>query len=147
MLNIELKNSFFSYEGMEEKILALVKERALDENIIYSSFSPKSMAWIKQLNPRAHTALLGGAVSDLYWKYRNVSGAEALHPHINGMDVDPKLLRESGMSVRAWMTAPLYTDKKNGAVEKILSESDIADYKKMGITDIFMNNPEKYLRS
>ena len=145
LLNIELKNSYFAYEGMEEKILKLVEERGINESIIYSSFSMKSIAWVKRLNPKAHTALLGGAVSDLYWRYREIADAEALHPHIGGMDVDPILLRQSGMPIRAWMGAPLYTDKIKGADEMILSDVDLMGFREKGITDIFVNNPEKHL--
>lgn len=156
LLNIELKNSFFAYEGMEQKILKLVEERGLNENIVYSSFSIKSMTWIKQLNPKAHTGLLGGAVSDLYWRYRKPSGAEALHPIIGGMDVDPQLLRESSMPIRAWMKAPLFTNKiaqqgKNLESKSIKDEDspiiNKTELRAKGITDIFVNEPEKYLVS
>ena len=153
LLNIELKNSFFSYEGMEEKILKLVEERGLNENIVYSSFSIKSMTWIKQLNPKAHTGILGGAVSDLYWRYRETSNADALHPIIDGMDVDPKLLKESGMPIRAWMIAPLFSNRidrvaDGGAnLHKNISTqlTDVNKLSKLGITDIFVNEPEKHL--
>ncbi len=153
-LNIELKNSFFSYEGLEEKILRLIDERELNDNIVYSSFSIKSMAWLKLLNPKAHTGLLGGAVSDLYWKYRKVCGAEALHPVVSGMDVDPELLRKSGMPVRAWMREALFTDRVKfssdvcaSAAYKNLSAppADVGELRKLGITDIIVNEPEKYL--
>lgn len=138
LLNIELKNSFFSYEGMEEKILQLVDERGLSESIVYSSFSIKSIAWIRALGPKAHTAILGGAVSDLYWKINPCCKAGALHPAVGGMDVEPKLLRENGLPVRAWMSAPLYPDK---------SEAPVVDQQRLselGVTDIFVNDPERY---
>ena len=38
-VNIELKNSVFFYEGMEEKVIALVKDLGMEEQIIYSSFN------------------------------------------------------------------------------------------------------------
>ena len=147
-LNIELKNSFFSYEGMEEQILRLVDERGVNDNIIYSSFSIKSMLWLKKLNPLAHVGILGGAVSDLYWKYRNVSEADALHPIIDGMDVEPRLLKESEMPIRAWMRAPLYTNRKNEEAQKMRENMVINEQELMakGITDIFVNEPETILR-
>lgn len=152
-LNIELKNSFFSYEGLEEKILRLIDERELNESIVYSSFSLKSMTWLKHLNPKAHTGILGGAVSDLYWRYRKVSDAEALHPIVDGMDVEPRLLRESGMPIRAWMRAPLFMDRieKESTWETIILKdlstplADTGELKKLGITDVFVNEPGKYL--
>ena len=44
-INIELKNSNVRYEGMEQKILDLVQEMGLENNIIYSSFLPESMGF------------------------------------------------------------------------------------------------------
>ncbi len=157
MLNIELKNSFFSYEGMEEKILKVIEERGLNDHIVYSSFSIKSVAWIKKMNPKAHTGILGGAVSDLYWKYRSISSAEALHPIIDGMDVEPGLLRESGMPIRAWMRAPLFTDRldakhfESATGEITINEEvncptpNVDELGQMGITDLFVNNPQTVL--
>ncbi len=148
LLNIELKNSFFSYERMEEKIIKIIEERGLNENIVYSSFSIKSMAWIKKLNPKAHTAILGGAVSDLYWRYRNLCDVEALHPIVGGMDVEPKLLKQSGMPIRAWMRAPLFTDRAKMCGEETKEEIvNTSELQAKGITDIFVNEPEKYLKS
>ena len=40
LINIELKNSRERYDGMEDMILALVKEQGLEKNIVYSSFNP-----------------------------------------------------------------------------------------------------------
>ena len=39
MVNIELKNSICFYPGMEEKILKLVKEMHMEDQLIYSSFN------------------------------------------------------------------------------------------------------------
>ena len=160
LLNIELKNGFFAYGGMEEMIVKLIDERGLNDNIVYSSFSAKSIALIRQLNPKACTGLLGGAVSDLYWKYRHVCGADALHPIIDGMDVEPRLLRESGMPIRAWMRAPLFSERitrlggasgKENSITKAgdagVPIADIAGLKAKGVTDLFVNEPEKYLSS
>ena len=38
MINIELKTSVFNYPGIEEKIVALVDEMGVKDNIVYSSF-------------------------------------------------------------------------------------------------------------
>lgn|GEM_PF-902236 len=145
LLNIELKNSFFSYEGMEEKILKLIEERGLNGNIVYSSFSIKSMAWIKQLNSMAHTALLSGAISETYWTRREVSKAEALHPIIDAIDVDFKLLKESGMPIRAWMRGPLYPNKYPECIIGTAEKLNIEKLREKSITDIFVNDPENFL--
>ncbi len=56
--NIELKTSVFEYEGIEEKLIAMVKEYGLEEQIWYSSFNHYTIANIKKLMPEAKCGLL-----------------------------------------------------------------------------------------
>ena len=56
--NIELKTSYFEYEGIEEKLIAMVKEFGLEDQIWYSSFNHYTIARIKKLMPEAKCGLL-----------------------------------------------------------------------------------------
>lgn len=56
--NIELKTSYFEYEGIEEKLIAMVKEFGLEYQIWYSSFNHYTVARIKKLMPEAKCGLL-----------------------------------------------------------------------------------------
>lgn len=56
--NIELKTSVFEYEGIEEKLIAMVKEFGLEDQIWYSSFNHYTIAKIKKLMPEAKCGLL-----------------------------------------------------------------------------------------
>ena len=56
--NIELKTSYFEYEGIEEKLIAMVKEFGLEDQIWYSSFNQYTVARIKKLMPEAKCGLL-----------------------------------------------------------------------------------------
>lgn len=56
--NIELKTSYFEYEGIEEKLIAMVKEFGLVDQIWYSSFNHYTVARIKKLMPEAKCGLL-----------------------------------------------------------------------------------------
>ena len=56
--NIELKTSYFEYEGIEEKLFAMVKEFGLADQIWYSSFNHYTVARIKKLMPEAKCGLL-----------------------------------------------------------------------------------------
>lgn len=56
--NIELKTGVFEYEGIEEKLIAMVKEYGLEDQIWYSSFNHYTIAKIKQLMPEAKCGLL-----------------------------------------------------------------------------------------
>ena len=49
--NIELKNRRIPYEGMEELILQMIRERDLSDRIIFSSFNHDSVNKLKQLAP------------------------------------------------------------------------------------------------
>lgn len=56
--NIELKTSYFEYEGIEETLIAMVKEFGLEDQIWYSSFNHYTVARIKKLMPEAKCGLL-----------------------------------------------------------------------------------------
>ena len=58
MVNIELKNSICFYPGMEGKILKLVKEMNMEDQLIYSSFNHYSLLQLKQLDDHVQTGIL-----------------------------------------------------------------------------------------
>lgn len=49
--NIELKNGIFWYEGMEEKVIAMIREYGLEERVILSSFNHRSVMKCKAPAP------------------------------------------------------------------------------------------------
>lgn len=136
-LNIELKNSIFPYEGMEEKIIELVHRKGLQDSIIYSSFYARSVERVKEIVPNAKTGVLDTKVSDCLYKLMGGCKADALHPFWRGMDLPAERIR--GFTVRAWFSGHLYPEAPTGG------RLDLAKLEKMGITDVFLNEPEKYL--
>lgn len=136
-LNIELKNSVYPYEGMEEKIINLVHKRGLQDSIVYSTFYAKSLEIIKQLDSNAKLAILDFKVSDCLYKLKGGCGATALHPFWHGMDLSAEILNK--YTVRAWMSGHLFPEKPTG------SKLDLGLLEKSGITDIIMNEPERYV--
>lgn len=137
-LNIELKNSIYPYEGMEEKIVELVHKRGLQNSIVYSTFYAKSLEKVKVLDPTAELAILDGKVSDCLYKMKGGCGAVALHPFWRGMDLFKEDLK--GISVRAWMSGHLYPEKPTG------NKLDFNSLEEKGITDIILNEPEAYIK-
>ncbi len=137
MLNIELKNSIIPYEGMEEKILEYIHSRGLGKQVVYSSFYAKSLEKIREMDGEASIGVLDGRVSDCLYKLKGC-GADALHPFWQGMDLPAKRLQ--GYSVRAWFTGHLYPEKPTGTL------LDLAELEKKGITDVFLNEAERYLQ-
>lgn len=136
-LNIELKNSVFPYEGMEKKVIELVHRYGLQKHVVYSSFYALSLERIKSLDPGAETGILDTKVSDCLYKLKGGCGADALHPFWKGIDVPKEKLE--GYSVRAWLAGHLYPEKPTG------NRLNLKTLEQKGITDVFLNEPEKYI--
>lgn len=141
LLNVELKNSIVPYNGMEEKIVSLVEQYEFQGQVIYSSFYTKSLAKIHKLDPGASVGILDTKVSDCFYKgrgcFNDATVQVALHPSRRGMDLTKEQL--CGQTVRAWLAGHLYPEKPTGA------ELDLQGLEGLGITDVFLNEPERYL--
>lgn len=136
-LNIELKNSVFPFEGMEEKIIELVHRRGIQNSIVYSSFSALSIERIRNLDSDVEAGILDVKVSDCLYKLKGGCGANTLHPFWRGMDLTKEQV--AGYPVRAWFTGHLYPEKSTGNL------LDLRELERQGITDVFLNEPERYL--
>lgn len=136
-LNIELKNGVYPYEGMEEKIIALVHKRGLQDAVVYSSFYARSLERVRALDAEAEIGILDRRVSDCLYKAKGGCGAAALHPFWRGMDLPAEELK--GYTVRAWLSGHLYPEKPTG------TRLDLSALERQGITDVILNEPEAYL--
>jgi glycerophosphoryl diester phosphodiesterase len=58
ILNIELKNGVFLYPGMEEKVIAAVREWGMTDRVVISSFNHYSLAYCHSLAPEIRTGIL-----------------------------------------------------------------------------------------
>ncbi|MCR4611988.1 MAG: Gfo/Idh/MocA family oxidoreductase [Lachnospiraceae bacterium] len=142
ILNIELKNSVYPYEGMEQKVIDLVKEYGLQENIVYSSFNHDSLAIVKEIDPAAETATLDSDMLNCIEGMIRV-GADGVHPSSNGMIINMdtvERIKEAEIPVRMWNhVEPLFGDTKR------LKECDLDKYAVMGADVIMTNVPDMYL--
>ena len=141
LINIELKNSVIRYEGMEEKVIELVSEYGLEENIVYSSFLPESMRLVKELAPYAKTGILGMNAEQCRLEAIQMD-ADAIHPWIGGLSVDAEEIKKVlGMPVRAWNgEEPFFGQTRQ------LKERHLEKYAIFGVTDMITNVPEIYLK-
>ena len=140
LINIELKNNKNRYEGMEKKILAMVKRYELEPYVIYSSFRAESMGLLKELDSTVHTGILGRSMSLCAEKAQQMK-ADAIHPWIGEMDVCDEI-EIVDMPIRVWnVEEPLFGQ------DKILKETNLTKYRKLGATDIITNVPELYLKN
>ncbi len=143
-LNIELKNSIYSYPGMEEKIIEMVYEYGVQDAIVYSSFNADSLVEVLKMAPDAQVGVLDGTVSNCMYEALGIEslfagrqGSLALHP--NGQCIDMAAERLSGRSVRAYFGGHLFPDKPTPG------KMNLDRLEAAGVTDVFLNEPEKYL--
>ena len=78
--NIELKNSLFRYEGIEEIVVAKVREHGLSERVIFSSFNHYSILECKRVAPEIRCGFLTGGRPIDAGAYTKQHGIEYLHP-------------------------------------------------------------------
>ncbi|MCE5208218.1 MAG: glycerophosphodiester phosphodiesterase [Chloroflexi bacterium] len=129
--NIELTNYTTQNDALPEKTAELVLQYHLQDNIIFSSFSKKTLTRIKALLPQVPVAMLASrgllGIVNRSVIGRNVA-PDALHPHYT--DVTPALMRhqkEIGRKVNVW------TVNDESAMRRMI------DY---GVNGIITNDPK-----
>lgn len=104
MLNIELKNSTYMQPGLEAAVLALVKERQLEDQIIYSSFNHYSMQLIAAEGFGPNCGLLYSEMIVEPWNYAKQVGVGAIHPLFSNLQI-PGFVENcaaAGIKIHAW---------------------------------------------
>ncbi len=141
-INIELKNSRMAYEGMEEKLLSLVKEYGMEAFVVYSSFNGGSLKRLKEMDGNIRTGILQSDIRDCL-RLMPETGADAAHPNESSMAAGTgEYALPPGTAVRAWNgREPFYGQVRQYVVY------DLWELKKRGITDFITNVPEEYLES
>ena len=139
LINIELKNSQVPYEGMEEKILELVKQYDMEPFVIYSSFNSESVKKLKALDPSVKTGILQSDIKDCL-RLKEDTGADALHPNVDGLGDGVTGDDAKQIPVRAWNgREPFYKQIRQYIV------FDLCKLSAAGVTDFITNVPEEYL--
>ncbi len=131
-LNIELKNSVFDYDGMEEKVIELVKKYQMEDRVIYSSFNHYSLLKILDIEPDANCGFLhSDKIIDMA-KYTKSHNVKYLHPAFYVL-LDKNYLKEAlenNLLINTWtINDPIYI---YGAL-------------KTGVNAIITNYPDKAL--
>jgi glycerophosphoryl diester phosphodiesterase len=112
--NIELKNSIIPYEGMEEKVINMVREYDLSDRIIISSFNHYSIVHSYLLAPDIEIAPLLSEGLYMPWIYAQSIKAKGFHPHWRAApDQIVRASLESGIEVRP------YTVNKEAELERL----------------------------
>lgn len=102
--NIELKTSIFEYDGIAEKLIAMVKEYNLEDQIWYSSFNHYTIKKVKELMPNANCGLLTESWAINYGKYcaeQGASSANVIYTYCLKPGIADEL-HSHGIILQAW---------------------------------------------
>lgn len=80
IVNVEIKTDECFYPQIEEKCLALAREKGVEERVIYSSFNHHTLLRLRQLKPDAKLGMLFGDIMVAPWAYAGQLGVDYLHP-------------------------------------------------------------------
>lgn len=101
--NVELKNTIIPYEGMEEKVINMIRDYQLSDRIIISSFNHYSIVHSYMMAPDIEIAPLLSEGLYMPWVYAQSIRAKGFHPHWRAApDEIIKASLESGIEVRPY---------------------------------------------
>lgn len=127
--NIELKNSIIPYEGMESKVIDMVRQYGLSDRIIISSFNHYSIVYCYRLAPEIEIAPLLSEGLYMPWVYAQSIRAKGFHPHWRAApDEIVKASLEYGIDVRP------YTVNKDSELERLF---------RVGCSAVITDDPSK----
>lgn len=129
LTNIELKNSVYYYEGLEEKVFEMVKELEMENQILFSSFNLVSVLKCKNVMPQIPAGFLTETKVDNMGAFAKEYGVDYYHP---GLDFLTEEVVENchahGRKVNVW------------TVNKKKEMKQMAKWK---VDGIFTNYPNK----
>jgi glycerophosphoryl diester phosphodiesterase len=132
LCNIELKNSIMDYQGLEEKVIGLIREFGFEDRIIISSFNHYSIVACYRLEPAVEIAPLYSSGLYMPWIYARSIRAKAIHPNLKAAP-DEIIVEamKNGIAVRP------YTVNKIDQMERLL---------RIGCSGIVTDFPDRALK-
>ena len=104
-VNLELKNNYVFYEGLEEAVMNMVNEFGLKDDVILSSFNHESMELCKKIDPSFKTGLLFESPLMNTVEYMRGIKHEAVHPGYYMLLQKPSWVSEfkkMGLEINTW---------------------------------------------
>ena len=80
IVNVEIKTDECFYPQIEEKCLALAKEKGVEDRVIYSSFNHHTLIRMRELKPDVKLGMLFGDIMVAPWEYARQLSVDYLHP-------------------------------------------------------------------
>ena len=127
--NIELKTGMIMYEGIEEKVIQLIKQYRQEEQVIISSFNHYSIMECKKLAPHIKCGFLVGDGLYRPGKYTKERGVEYIHPRYQMLkDEVIDEIKMHGIKINTW------TVNAENMMEELIRK---------GIEGIITDSPQK----
>lgn len=129
MVNIELKTGVNFYEGIEEKVVALVKEMGYENRVLYSSFNHKSVLKVREYNSGARLAFLHSHEISMAAEYAKLNQVHALNPSVTCTLYEDEIreCQKQNIDINVWT---------------VNSEADMRRLIGMGVSAIITNYPD-----
>lgn len=101
--NIELKNSVYYYQNLEEKVIDLVRQYHLEDKVLFSSFNLVSVLKCKKLMPQVPVGFLMEVRMDNMGGFARENQVEYYHPDIEFLTEDQvEECHSKGIGVNVW---------------------------------------------
>ena len=133
-INVELKNSYIDYPGLEKKTIELAAKEDMLDHILFSSFNHFSLKRIKQMDESLYCGLLYEATLVTPWAYAVMLGMDAIHPHFSEVlftKDECRLAHKADVQVNPWT---------------VNSEEELRATIRAGADRIITNYPDRALK-
>lgn len=132
VINVELKNTSVHYEGLEEKVIELIRRYHFENRVILSSFNHDSLVKCFTIAPEITLGVLYHSKLVEPWIYAKQIGATSIHPNFRAISnaVIKKSIQQ-GIEVRP------YTVNNQKEIEKLFviqCSALITDYPEKAIS-------------
>lgn len=94
MVNIEFKTSYMAYDGIVEQTIDLVKERGLEDRVIFSSFNHDTILKVKAIDASLACGFLAVANILNPGEYCQKYQVEHYHPFYASILLNPEIVQE-----------------------------------------------------
>ena len=113
--NIDLKNNVVPYEGMEKKVLEMVRSYGLSDRVIFSSFNHESVNKIKKLASDIPCGYIcwGKLDGEALVESMKRTGVEFIHPGLESInEVFMEVVRRYNLRISVWTVNSINETKR-----------------------------------
>ncbi|WP_424244979.1 glycerophosphoryl diester phosphodiesterase [Elusimicrobium posterum] len=124
VLNIELKTDVYEYEGIEKKVLENVYKRKIENRVIISSFNPRTLIRVRELDAKIKIGYLTRKIS-----LEDINKIKPVNLHISHKRLNEDIVKTArGLGLNIWV----YT---------VNTKEDLQRVQKLGADAVFTDDP------